>query len=35
MEAVIGGECSFKVTVFKDETGEEEMRRHRLDGELH
>jgi hypothetical protein len=34
MEAVTGGECSFKATVFKDETGEEEMGRRHLDGEL-
>jgi hypothetical protein len=34
MEAVTGGECSLKVMVFKDETGEEETGRHRLDGEL-
>jgi hypothetical protein len=34
MEAVTGGECSFKATVFKDETGEEEMGQRRLDGEL-
>jgi hypothetical protein len=34
MEAVTGGECSFKVMVFKDETGEEETGQRRLDGEL-
>jgi hypothetical protein len=34
MEAITGGECSFKATVFKDETGEEETGRRRLDGEL-
>jgi hypothetical protein len=34
MEAVTGGECSFKAMVFKDEMGEEETGRRRLDGEL-
>jgi hypothetical protein len=34
MEAITGGECSLKATVFKDETGEEETGRRRLDGEL-
>jgi hypothetical protein len=30
MEAVTGSECSFKVTVFEGETGEEEWMRHRV-----
>jgi hypothetical protein len=30
MEAVTGGECSFKVTVFEGETGEEEWTRRRV-----
>jgi hypothetical protein len=30
MEAVTGGECSFKATVFEGETGEEEWMRHRV-----
>jgi hypothetical protein len=34
MEAVTGGECSFKAMIFKDETGKEEMGRCHLDGEL-
>jgi hypothetical protein len=30
MEAVTGGECSFKVMVFEGETGEEEWTRRRV-----
>jgi hypothetical protein len=30
MEAITGGECSFKAMVFEGETGEEEWTRHRV-----
>jgi hypothetical protein len=30
MEGVIGGECSFKATVFEGETWREERMRHRV-----